>query len=148
MRQARFYTKQEGKIHCQLCAHQCAISEGKRGICGVRENIGGELYSLVYGRLVAEHVDPIEKKPLFHVLPGSRSYSIATAGCNFRCLHCQNASISQVARTADVQYSGRESSPEEVVATALQSGWNPLLQRSQTRPFMNHKKNGNVRLPF
>lgn len=69
--------------------------EGKRGVCGVRENRGGKLHSLVYGKILAEHIDPIEKKPLFHFLPGSRAFSIGTVGCNFHCKHCQNSDISQ-----------------------------------------------------
>lgn len=96
MKEARFYRKQtDQKVECFLCAQHCHIKHGKKGKCGVRENRDGTLWSLVYGRLIAQHIDPIEKKPLFHFLPGTRSYSIATAGCNFRCLFCQNADISQ-----------------------------------------------------
>jgi len=80
----------DSKVRCHLCNHHCKIQEGKTGICGVRQNLGGKLYSLVYGKIVAEHIDPIEKKPLFNFLPGSRAYSIGTVGCNFRCRHCQN----------------------------------------------------------
>ena len=81
------------KIRCSLCAHSCIISEGRRGICGVRENRKGTLYSLVYGKLIAANVDPIEKKPLFHFLPGTTSFSVATVGCNFKCRHCQDDDI-------------------------------------------------------
>jgi pyruvate formate lyase activating enzyme len=96
MREAMFWEKAgDGKVRCGLCRFSCLIAPGQRGRCGVRENRDGTLYTLVYGKIVAEHVDPIEKKPLFHFHPGSRSYSIATVGCNFRCLHCQNAEISQ-----------------------------------------------------
>src|SRR5512145_3005310 len=103
MREARFWEKAgEGRVRCGLCRFNCLIASGKRGRCGVRENRDGTLYSLVYGKVVAEHVDPIEKKPLFHVLPGSSSFSIATAGCNFHCRHCQNYTISQVARDAPI----------------------------------------------
>ncbi|MHA1712518.1 MAG: AmmeMemoRadiSam system radical SAM enzyme [Candidatus Ranarchaeia archaeon] len=99
MHEALFYKKNEDQsVTCQLCRHHCRIQVGQRGICAVRENRDGRLYSLVYGRLIAQHVDPIEKKPLYHVLPGTRSYSIATVGCNFRCKNCQNADISQAAR--------------------------------------------------
>src|SRR5665647_2578865 len=99
-----FYEREsEGKVRCGLCRFNCLISDGGRGVCAVRENRGGTLYSLVYGRLCAEHVDPIEKKPLFHVMPGSRSYSIATVGCNFRCRHCQNYTISQVERNSPIR---------------------------------------------
>ncbi|MCK4468643.1 MAG: radical SAM protein, partial [Desulfobacterales bacterium] len=86
----------EKKVKCNLCSHRCIIKDGKRGICGVRENQGGILETLVYGKLIASHIDPIEKKPLFHFMPGSPSYSIATVGCNFKCLFCQNADISQM----------------------------------------------------
>nr|WP_051463170.1 AmmeMemoRadiSam system radical SAM enzyme [Deferrisoma camini] len=82
-------------VRCRLCHHRCRIAPARRGLCGVRENRDGSLVTLVYGRLVARNADPIEKKPLFHVAPGSMSYSIATAGCNFRCGHCQNYQISQ-----------------------------------------------------
>ncbi|MCM2265888.1 MAG: AmmeMemoRadiSam system radical SAM enzyme [Desulfuromonadales bacterium] len=96
MLEAMFWEKAgEGRVRCGLCRFGCLIAPGRRGRCGVRENRDGALYSLVYGKCVAEHVDPIEKKPLFHFHPGSRSYSIATVGCNFRCLHCQNYEISQ-----------------------------------------------------
>jgi pyruvate formate lyase activating enzyme len=118
---ARLYRCEEKGIVCELCAHGCTIKEGRRGICGVRENRGGELYSLVYGDLAAEHVDPIEKKPLFHVVPGSLSYSISTVGCNFSCLHCQNYSISQAGRSA-TGASDAFRSPEQVVDAALAAG--------------------------
>lgn len=122
MREAMLYdTRDDGRADCFLCGHRCRIKEGSRGICGVRENRGGILYSLVYGRVIAEHIDPIEKKPLFHVFPGSKSYSIATAGCNFRCLFCQNHEISQLPREyGDV--AGRPTTAEEVVAQAVQTG--------------------------
>ncbi|MBJ6723535.1 AmmeMemoRadiSam system radical SAM enzyme [Geomesophilobacter sediminis] len=122
MKEAMFQEKVgEGGIRCGLCRFHCQIAHGARGHCGVRENRGGELYSLVYGRAVAEHADPIEKKPLFHFLPGTRSYSIATVGCNFRCLHCQNYSISQPDQGA-VEFIGTAVSPEEIVARALAAG--------------------------
>ncbi len=119
--EAMFSERDGEAIRCGLCAHGCLIGEGRRGICGVRENRGGRLISLVYGRLVAEHVDPVEKKPLFHVLPGSLSYSIATVGCNFRCLHCQNASISQFHNRAE-DPPGSRRTPEDVVQAALDRG--------------------------
>jgi len=106
-------------IACGICAHGCILGEGQRGICVVRQNINGRLVSLVYGRLVVENVDPIEKKPLFHVLPGTLSFSISTLGCNFRCSHCQNASISQLARNENVEVSGVQKSPEEIVTAAV-----------------------------
>ena len=123
MREALLYRKgREKRVHCLLCSHYCTISNGERGLCGVRENIDGVLYSLVYGRLVAQNVDPIEKKPLFHLLPGSRSYSIATVGCNFSCHHCQNASISQVGDFETETMPGELQSAEEVIEAALASG--------------------------
>ncbi|MCM2359085.1 MAG: AmmeMemoRadiSam system radical SAM enzyme [Geobacteraceae bacterium] len=122
MKEAMFYQKLTGrKVHCGLCRFRCLIADGKRGICGVRENREGILYTLVYGKAVAEHADPIEKKPLFHFLPGSRSYSVATVGCNFRCLHCQNYSISQ-AEAGSLRISGADLPPAEIVRKAVAAG--------------------------
>jgi pyruvate formate lyase activating enzyme len=122
VKEASFYEKGEnGKVHCYLCRHHCVISDGKRGICCVRENRGGTLYTLVYGNPCSWHVDPIEKKPLFHFFPGSKAFSIATVGCNFRCLHCQNHEISQLPRDHD-QIAGEVRSPEEIVAQAQRTG--------------------------
>ncbi|MBM9537666.1 AmmeMemoRadiSam system radical SAM enzyme [Desulfobulbus alkaliphilus] len=112
----------EGEVHCGLCHHRCRIAPGRRGVCGVRENQAGRLVSLVYGKLVAEHVDPIEKKPFYHVLPGSRSYSIATVGCNFHCLHCQNYLISQYPHLQGGDISGVDRSPQWVVEEAVRGG--------------------------
>jgi len=109
-------------VHCLLCSHYCTIANGGHGRCGVRENRDGILYSLVYGQLVAKNVDPIEKKPLFHLLPGSLSYSIATVGCNFSCHHCQNASISQVEAFDLTAVPGTLQSAEDVIQAALVSG--------------------------
>ena len=109
----------QGKVQCFLCPRQCLISMNQRGFCRARKNIKGKLYCLTYGQPVAIHVDPIEKKPLFHVYPGSQSFSIATAGCNLRCKFCQNWDISQLdpesVRVAFV-------SPEELVKQAKQTG--------------------------
>jgi len=110
-----------GRVRCDLCAHRCLIAEGRRGICQVRENRGGRLYSLVYGELIAQAVDPIEKKPLFHFLPGSTAFSVATAGCNFSCTFCQNADISQGIKDG-LALRGRHTNPEEVVAAAARTG--------------------------
>ena len=97
MKEAMLYSSLEGgKVQCYLCSHRCNIPLSKRGICGVRENREGKLYTLVFGRAISLNVDPIEKKPIFHLFPGSTSFSIATVGCNFRCLQCQNYEISQV----------------------------------------------------
>lgn len=113
--------RDDGSVQCTLCAHGCTLRDGQKGLCGVRARSGNTIDSLVYGRVIAEHVDPIEKKPIFHVLPGSHSYSIATPGCNFRCLHCQNASISQVSRDMDITASGVFRDPETVVSAAIAS---------------------------
>jgi pyruvate formate lyase activating enzyme len=122
MKEAMFYEKLEcGKVRCFLCMHHCNIADGKRGICGVRENRGGTLFSLVYGKMVSMNIDPIEKKPLYHFLPGSRSFSIATVGCNFKCLHCQNYDISQYPKRAD-DIPGEVITPEEVVTAAEKTG--------------------------
>jgi len=119
--EARLYDKLEDqRVQCHLCAHRCRISEGKRGVCAVRENRGGTLYTLVYGRTISQHVDPVEKKPLAHFYPGTRAYSIATVGCNFRCQWCQNANISQMPRETGLIV-GESASPEEIVAGALRS---------------------------
>ncbi len=109
-----------GTVRCLLCSHHCRITPGNAGLCGVRENRDGALVTLVYGRLVAENVDPIEKKPLYHLAPGTLSYSVATAGCNFRCRHCQNHAISQVSDSAHLP--GHLVAPEQVVEAALAAG--------------------------
>lgn len=105
----------EGRIRCDLCPHACEVDEGERGYCEVRENIGGRYYSLVYGNPCAVHVDPIEKKPFYHVLPTSRSFSIATAGCNFDCKFCQNWEISQARPDETLNY---DMAPDKVVQLA------------------------------
>lgn len=118
MKEAMFYKKlEEDKVDCFLCAHRCRIKPEMRGKCGVRENRDGVLWSLVYEKLIAQHIDPIEKKPLFHFYPGTRSYSIATAGCNFRCLFCQNADISQSPHEYRIIY-GQDVPAREVVEQA------------------------------
>ncbi|MEK7772747.1 MAG: AmmeMemoRadiSam system radical SAM enzyme, partial [Deltaproteobacteria bacterium] len=122
MKEASLYKKaRDNYADCFLCAFRCHIAPSKRGVCGVRENKQGTLYTNVYGRLIAQNIDPIEKKPLFHFQPASRSYSIATVGCNFRCLHCQNADISQMPRDKKT-VAGEEVEPEEVVSEALETG--------------------------
>jgi pyruvate formate lyase activating enzyme len=123
MKEARFYDKSENqKVQCHLCAHECVIGPEKRGICLVRENQGGRLYSLVYGKIVSLSNDPIEKKPLFHFLPGTRSFSIATVGCNFQCEHCQNYEISQYPRHHDLEVPGQEFTPEAMVRQVQEAG--------------------------
>ncbi len=125
MQEARFYIVEDqaaGMVRCNLCAHHCRIKKGRRGICGVRENRDGTLYSLVYGRLISENIDPVEKKPLFHFLPASITYSIATVGCNFHCRHCQNFEISQYPARHDGDIAGRVRAAEEVVKAAVANG--------------------------
>ncbi len=119
MKEARFYENiGDNTVRCHLCAHLCKIVDGRRGICGVRENRGGRLFTHVYGRVISRNIDPIEKKPLFHFYPGTRSYSIATVGCNFRCLHCQNYEISQMPKERGLIL-GEDVNPEEIVRDAL-----------------------------
>ena len=121
--EALLYEKLEDeKVMCNLCNHHCVINEGKRGICSVRENRGGILETLVYGKLIARHIDPIEKKPLFHYLPGSLSCSISTVGCNFRCLFCQNADIAQMPADRKGMIMGDYCSSEEIVDAAISAG--------------------------
>lgn len=118
LKEAMFYEKlNEHKVKCNLCPHRCVISNFKKGICAVRENRNGILYSLVYGKLIAKAVDPIEKKPLFHFYPGTTAYSIATVGCNFRCLNCQNYEISQLPKEQKIIL-GEDATPEEIVFEA------------------------------
>ncbi len=118
MRDAQLYDKLDGlRVQCRLCAHRCTIQPGKRGICEVRENRAGTLYSLVYGQLISRAIDPIEKKPLFHFHPGSSAFSIASVGCNLRCTFCQNWEISQAPREGQ-PIEGYSLPAEAVVAAA------------------------------
>jgi pyruvate formate lyase activating enzyme len=118
MKEALFYKHNDDKsVTCFLCPHKCTIQESKRGICKVRENRDGTLCSLVYGKLISEGIDPIEKKPLYHFYPASLSYSIATVGCNLRCSNCQNYEISQMPKNKDLIY-GEQTNPEDVVSSA------------------------------
>jgi len=123
MIEAMFYHKiDDTNIQCDLCPHHCKLKNNQFGICRVRQNLSAKLYSLVYGRSIATHVDPIEKKPLFHVAPGSKSFSMATAGCNFKCQFCQNFEISQLRNNVDLQQIGQDITPEEIVASAKHFG--------------------------
>ena len=118
MKKALFYANLANSVvRCQLCRHHCSIQPGRRGICNVRMNIDGDLYSLNYGKIVAANIDPIEKKPLYHFLPGTRSYSIAAPGCNLHCSQCQNYSISQVPQDAHLDLPVTTS--EEIVRNAV-----------------------------
>ena len=119
LKEAMFYKKvRNNEVDCFLCNHRCHIPDGKRGICMVRENRNGSLYTTIYGEAVAAHIDPIEKKPLFHVLPGSSSFSIATVGCNFHCGFCQNWQISQAKEAQRLGVDSTEMMPEKIVAQA------------------------------
>ncbi len=105
------------KVMCIACNHKCRIDNGKRGICGVRENNNGKLDLLVYGLIVSKNVDPIEKKPIYQFLPKTKTYSIGTVGCNFKCNFCQNYDISQLREII-----GRENTPNEIVEEAIKTG--------------------------
>lgn len=108
----------DSKVRCDLCNHRCVITDGKTGKCCVIKNIKGKLFNLNYGKLIAENVDPIEKKPLFHFLPGSYSFSIASVGCNFKCFYCQNYQISQMPSDEN-SIEGRPETPENIVKNAI-----------------------------
>jgi len=135
MKEAYLYKKLKNKkVQCQNCAHYCILSPGQKGICGVRQNINGKLYSLAYGKVCAINIDPIEKKPLFHFLPGTYSLSIATAGCQFRCLNCQNWQISQGPKlTGKVE--GEEISPREIIKLTLNNKL-PSISYTYTDPIV------------
>ena len=118
---ALFYSQDhDNRVNCHLCPHKCVIADGKLGYCGVRKNIGGELYSLIYGKVSSAGVDAIEKKPLYHFYPGSSTFSIGSLGCNMRCRHCQNWEIAH----SGVDNSSRDASyvsPEELISLTLEN---------------------------
>jgi pyruvate formate lyase activating enzyme len=109
-----FETAGNGRIRCTACARYCRLADGQTGLCGIRQNVGGKLQLLVYGRVITGHIDPIEKKPLVHFNPGTRIFSIATTGCNWLCHYCQNFDISQRRKVE-----GTELEPAEVVDMAI-----------------------------
>jgi pyruvate formate lyase activating enzyme len=120
MKEAMLWKSQPGgKVSCFLCSHRCEIAPSKFGVCGVRENKDGKLFTHVYGEVIAAHVDPIEKKPFFHFWPGSKAFSIATVGCNFRCPFCQNWEISQSSKKDKGGPGSYKLLPEDVVREAL-----------------------------
>lgn len=133
MKEAILYTKlNDNKIQCIACNHRCVIGEGGKGICYVRQNLQGKLWSLNYGKTAGLNIDPIEKKPLYHFLPGTRTYSFAAVGCNFRCSWCQNWEIAQSPRlTKSIE--GVEISPEEHVKRAIEAGC-PSISYTYTEP--------------
>ena len=106
-------------VQCHLCSHRCIIKDGRRGICGVRENKNGCLETLVYDKIIASHIDPIEKKPLYHFYPGTLAYSIGTVGCNFKCRFCQNADIAHMPADYDGRIAGTLMTPENIVEGAI-----------------------------
>jgi len=123
MKESILYERlKDNKVRCKTCAHQCVVDLGKRGVCGVRENRDGRLYVLNYAKLIARSVDPIEKKPLFHFMPGAFTYSIASLGCNFKCLNCQNWEISQGPRLfPQREILGEEFEPQDLLKEILDS---------------------------
>jgi len=138
MKECLLYETSGDYIACKTCNHRCRIAPFKRGICGVRENQKGKLNNLVYGRIIAENIDPIKKKPLYHFMPGTKSLSIASVGCNFRCLWCQNDDISQCTRegaTRDeiMNKIGVEMEPEDIVLHALKAK-TPSISYTYTEP--------------
>jgi len=121
MKEAYLYEKLDSaRVKCHLCSHGCLIKDGSKGLCGVRENHGGTLVTLVYGKVIAMNVDPIEKKPLFHFLPGTSSFSIATVGCNFKCRFCQNSDISQMPADYN-RIEGHDTQPQDIVRRAKET---------------------------
>jgi len=119
IREALLYeTLAERRVHCYLCSHHCRIDNTEFGFCGMRENRDGTLYTHAYGEVIAAHVDPIEKKPFFHVLPGTSSFSIAAPGCNFHCSFCQNWQISQITKENQDNLSGMAMPPEDIIRNA------------------------------
>lgn len=138
MKECFLYKKEGDYISCQTCNHRCRIAPFKRGICGVRENQKGKLYLLVYGRVIAENIDLIEKKPLYHFLPGTKSLSIATVGCNLKCLWCQNSDISQctkdeISRSEIVNQIGIEMEPAQIIKDTLKNHC-PSISYTYTEP--------------
>ncbi|MBU1112333.1 MAG: hypothetical protein KKH93_00465, partial [Candidatus Omnitrophica bacterium] len=122
MKEAMLYEKlAQDQVCCQLCAHHCKIAPGQTGICGVRQNKQGTLYSLVYAKAIACQVDPVEKKPLYHFHPGSKIYSIATVGCNFQCGFCQNWQISQLNAQSPNKRDAYAMTPQDIVDSAIEN---------------------------
>lgn len=130
------------KVRCLNCAHYCVILDEKRGVCGARKNVGGKLYALNYGKIIASNIDPIEKKPFFHFLPGTETYSIAAVGCNFICKNCQNWNISQATKILhtekkqeieELTIPGENFTPEKIVENAIKNQC-PSIAYTYTEP--------------
>ena len=133
MKESYLYKKLKNNIvQCQTCAHYCTLAPSQRGKCGVRENIDGKLYAINYGKAIAINIDPIEKKPFYHFLPGSYSLSIATVGCNFYCLNCQNWEISQTFKGVE-EIPGEYIPPERIVEMAIENKV-PSISYTYTEP--------------
>ncbi|MFH1312289.1 MAG: AmmeMemoRadiSam system radical SAM enzyme [Candidatus Eisenbacteria bacterium] len=133
LKEARFYEAlPEKKVRCLVCPRQCVVGDGQRGYCRVRENIDGKYYSLVFGRVCAYHIDPIEKKPLFHFLPGTTAFSVAAVGCNLACKFCQNWEISQ-AKPEDVE--ATDLPPAKLADAATRYG-SPTMAYTYTEPIV------------
>lgn len=128
MKEAMFYEKHEGlEVKCHLCPHNCTIKDGKTGICQVRENIGGTLFSLNYGKISSLHLDPVEKKPLQRFMPGTFTLSMGSFGCNMRCPWCQNYTISKG------KPSTQDMTPREIVEIALENDY-PSISYTYNEP--------------
>lgn len=122
IKEALLYEKlAQDRVRCNLCSHHCMIADGKLGVCKVRKNVGGKLYTMVYNHTISQHVDPIEKKPLYHFYPGSTAFSIATPGCNFHCKWCQNWDIAQMSGEEGHRL-GCDATPKQIVASVQASG--------------------------
>ncbi len=119
MKLCDLYKQEKNFIRCLACAHECRIKRGDTGICGARKNIDGKLYLLVYGKIAAEHIDPIEKKPLYHFLPNTKTYSVGCVGCNFKCDWCQNFDISQISKKGIIL--GKDRTPKQIVDNAVKN---------------------------
>lgn len=138
LKEAYLYKKLDNSnTQCLTCNHKCVISDGKTGICGIRQNQGGVLYLTTYGQACAENIDPIEKKPLFHFLPHTQTLTVATVGCNFRCQWCQNFDISQGPKDSNLRFNQDEINfllpPAKIVSDALKNGC-PSVSYSYTEP--------------
>lgn len=129
MKEALYYEKQNARVHCLLCPHGCDIPEGKTGLCCVRQNLGGRLYTLNYGKISAVHTDPVEKKPLAFFMPGTYTFSIGSFGCNLGCPFCQNYTISK-GKPQTIDFT-----PEEVVEAAMREGL-PSVSYTYSEPSM------------
>jgi pyruvate formate lyase activating enzyme len=139
MKESILYEKLADKnVKCKTCSHFCVIVPGKLGICGVRENIGEKLQVLNYSKAIAANIDPVEKKPLFHFMPGTKTFSFGSVGCNLRCGNCQNWSISQFSKMPDVsremtERSGDDLPPEKIIELAKKNDC-PSISYTYTEP--------------